>query len=48
VIVVRVLFAVLGWPFVYVADRMRGLDPPASFRSGLSWALHCGGTDGPA
>lgn len=26
------------WPIVYLADRLRGVDPPASLRVGLDWA----------
>lgn len=34
----RLLFASATWPFVYVADRWRGYDPPARLSDALDWA----------
>lgn len=35
---VRFAVVVATWPFVHIVDRLRGVDPPASFRAGLDWA----------
>lgn len=34
----RFIAAVVLWPFVHIADRWHGVDPPARFRDGLEWA----------
>jgi hypothetical protein len=34
----RYVFALAVWPFVAIADRWQGVDPPAQLRTGLHWA----------
>lgn len=36
--VFRTIIAVVAWPFLAVADRLRGVYPPARFATGLAWA----------
>jgi hypothetical protein len=36
--IARFAVVFLAWPTVYLADRVRGVDPPASLRRGLDWA----------
>jgi hypothetical protein len=36
--VARTVFILAVWPFTYVADRWRRVDPPSSLRTGLDWA----------
>lgn len=36
--VLRTVVVLLVWPVVYLADKARGVNPPASFRAGLEWA----------
>lgn len=33
----RAAFLLTVWPFVYIADRWQGVEPPASFRRGWQW-----------
>ncbi|WP_426504409.1 hypothetical protein ACPPVO_43550 [Dactylosporangium sp. McL0621] len=43
----RMLFVVALWPFVYAADRVCHINPPATLREGLSWAMRGAGPPRP-
>lgn len=37
----RFVFLAAVFPFVYLADRAKGVDPPASWPTGMRWVRTC-------